>query len=73
MFNYNHLYYFYITAKLKGVTVAALQLNTSQPSLSSQIKNLETALKRKLFRKSGRNIELTEDGKRVLQLLSPNV
>jgi LysR family transcriptional activator of nhaA len=65
MFNYNHLYYFYVTAKLKGVTVAARQLNTSQPSLSSQIKNLESTLKRKLFRKRGRNIELTEDGKRV--------
>src|SRR5665213_3010217 len=65
MFNYNHLYYFYITAKLKGVTIAARQLNTSQPSLSSQIKNLEAALKRKLFRKQGRNIELTEDGQRV--------
>lgn len=65
MLNYNHLYYFYVAAKLKGVTVAARQLNTSQPSLSFQIKSLESTLKRKLFRRSGRSIELTDDGKQV--------
>src|SRR5690349_20161883 len=65
MYNYNHLYYFYVTAKLKGVTIAARELHTSQPSLSAQIKYLEGTLKRKLFRKKGRTLELTEDGKHV--------
>lgn len=65
MFNYNHLYYFYVTAKLKGVTIAARQLRTSQPSLSAQIKNLESTLGRKLFQKSGRSIELTQDGQNI--------
>ena len=65
MFNFNHLYYFYVTAKLGGVTAAAKQLNTSQPSLSAQIKSLESAMNKSLFRKSGRNIELTNEGHEV--------
>lgn len=63
IYNYNHLYYFYITAKLKGVTIAAKHLNTSQSSLSTQIKTLEHTLKRPLFKKSGRKIELTDFGR----------
>jgi LysR family transcriptional regulator, transcriptional activator of nhaA len=63
--NYNHLYYFYVSAKLSGVTAAARQLHTSQPSMSAQIKNLELALDKKLFRKNGRQMELTDDGQQV--------
>lgn len=62
MYNYNHLYYFYIAAKSEGITKAAEYLNTSQPSLSAQIKTLEAQLKRKLFVKRGRKLFLTEDG-----------
>jgi LysR family transcriptional regulator, transcriptional activator of nhaA len=63
--NYNHLFYFYVTAKLNGVTIAAKHLNTSQSSLSTQIKTLEAALNRELFKKAGRRIELTESGKEL--------
>lgn len=63
--NYNHLFYFYITAKLNGVTLAAKHLNTSQSSLSVQIKTLEGALNKSLFKKSGRKLELTDTGKEV--------
>jgi LysR family transcriptional activator of nhaA len=62
MYNYNHLYYFYTTAKSGGVTTAAKHLRISQPSLSGQLKVLEGALGTKLFRKVGRNIELTPEG-----------
>jgi LysR family transcriptional regulator, transcriptional activator of nhaA len=65
IYNYNHLFYFYVTAKLNGVTVAAKHLNTSQSSLSSQIKTLEAVIKRKLFKKVGRKIELTDSGKEI--------
>jgi len=65
MHNFNHLYYFFIIAKLKSVTSAARFLNTSQPSLSSQIKTLEMNLKRKLFIKKGRYLELTTEGQKV--------
>ena len=62
MYNFNHLYYFYITAKSGGVTAAAAHLRISQPSLSSQLKVLERALDVKLFQKVGRNNELTQAG-----------
>ncbi len=62
MYNYNHLYYFYITAKSGGVTAAAKHLRISQPSLSSQLKVLEDVLEIKLFQKVGRVNELTRAG-----------
>ena len=62
MYNYNHLYYFYITAKSGGVSVAAKHLRISQPSLSSQLKVLEGSLDVRLFKKVGRNNQLTEAG-----------
>lgn len=65
MYNYNHLYYFYITAKAGGVTSASTHLRISQPSLSSQLKVLEQSLDLKLFQKAGRSIELTNSGTEV--------
>lgn len=62
MYNYNHLYYFYVTARSGGVMAAAKQLRISQPSLSSQLKVLEEALDTKLFQKVGRKNELTRAG-----------
>jgi len=62
MYNFNHLYYFYITAKSGGVTAASKHLRLSQPSLSSQLKVLESALNQRLFQKVGRKNELTETG-----------
>ena len=61
-FNYNHLYYFYITAKLNGVSAAARHLHTSQSSLSTQLKVLEGHVGRKLLQRSGRKLKLTHDG-----------
>lgn len=65
MFNYNHLYYFYVTARLGGVSNAAKYLHISQPSLSSQIKVLESTIDQKLFEKRGRNLHLTPEGERT--------
>lgn len=65
MYNYNHLYYFYVTAKAGGVTSASSHLRISQPSLSSQLKVLEQSLDLKLFQKAGRTIELTNSGTEV--------
>lgn len=62
MYNFNHFYYFYITAKSGGVSTAANHLRISQPSLSSQIRILENSLNVKLFRRVGRNNHLTPDG-----------
>ncbi len=62
MYNFNHLYYFYMTAKSGGVNAAAKHLRISQPSLSSQIKVLERSLDVRLFQKVGRNNQLTQAG-----------
>ena len=62
MYNYNHRYYFYVTAKSGGVNAAAKHLRISQPSLSSQLKVLERSLDLRLFQKVGRNNQLTSAG-----------
>ncbi len=62
MFNFNHLYYFYVTAKSGGVNAAAKHLHISQPSLSSQLKVLERTLDVRLFQKVGRTNKLTPAG-----------
>ncbi len=64
--NFKHLYYFWVTAKAGGVVRAGEQLHTTPQTLSGQIKLLEDRIGRKLFRKSGRSLELTEDGHLVL-------
>lgn len=64
--NFKHLYYFWVTAKAGGIMRAGEQLHTTPQTLSGQIKLLEDWLGRKLFRKSGRQLELTEDGRLAL-------
>lgn len=67
MFNFNHLYYFYVAAHFGGVSKASKIVKVSQPSLTKQIKVLEGTLNRALFRKVGRNMELTAEGESVYQ------
>jgi LysR family transcriptional activator of nhaA len=64
--NYKHLYYFWVTAKAGGVVRAGEQLHTTPQTLSGQIKLLEDWLGRRLFKKSGRNLELTDHGRLAL-------
>jgi LysR family transcriptional regulator, transcriptional activator of nhaA len=64
--NFKHLHYFWVVAKAGGVVKAGQQLHTSPQTLSEQIKLLEERLGRKLFRKSGRQLELTDDGRVAL-------
>lgn len=64
--NYKHLLYFWVTAKAGGVMRAGEQLHTTPQTLSGQIKLLEDWLGRRLFKKAGRNLELTEDGRLAL-------
>ena len=60
--NFKHLHYFWVAAKAGGILRAGEQLHTTPQTLSGQIKLLEERLGRKLFRKSGRNLELTDEG-----------
>ncbi len=65
--NFKHLHYFWVTAKAGGVVKAGEQLHITPQTLSGQIKLLEERLGRKLFRKSGRMLELTDDGRVALR------
>lgn len=65
--NFKHLHYFWVAAKAGGVVRAGEQLHTTPQTLSGQIKLLEDRLGRRLFRKSGRNLELTDDGRVALR------
>ena len=65
--NFKHLHYFWVTAKAGGVVKASEQLHLTPQTLSGQIKLLEERLGRKLLRKAGRNVELTDDGRVALR------
>jgi LysR family transcriptional regulator, transcriptional activator of nhaA len=65
--NFKHLHYFWVAAKAGGVVRAGEQLHTTPQTLSAQIKLLEDRLGRRLFRKSGRQLELTDDGRVALR------
>lgn len=64
--NFKHLHYFRVAAHAGGIVRAGEQLHISPQTLSGQIKLLEEALDKKLFRKNGRTIELTDAGRLAL-------
>lgn len=68
------LRYFLETAREGNMTRAAERLHVTQPTLSKQIKELETELGKKLFIRGNFNVTLTEEGmflrKRAEDLLS---
>ena len=64
--NFKHLKYFWTVAKAGGVVRAGEQLHTTPQTLSGQIKQLEQWLGHDLFRKRGRGLELTSEGRVAL-------
>ena len=64
--NFRHLQYFWATAHAGGIVKAGEQLHTTPQTLSGQIKLLEDRFGRRLFRKAGRRLELTDDGRIAL-------
>ena len=58
------LQYFVEIARQESVKEASKRLFVSQPSLSQSVRRLETELGVSLFRHEGRNIRLTEQGRR---------
>jgi LysR family transcriptional activator of nhaA len=61
--NYNHLYYFWVVAREGGVVRASEELMVSQPTISTQLRDLERALGHRLFERAGRGLALTEVGR----------
>ncbi len=60
--NYHHLRYFWAVAREGSLRAAAEHLHVSQPSICTQVQQLEAALGEELFRPRGRSLELTEFG-----------
>jgi len=65
--NFNHLRYFWVVAKAGGVMRAGEQLHITPQTLSGQIKQFEDWIGHKLFRKNGRRLELTQQGRVALE------
>jgi len=63
--NYHHLRYFWTVAKEGSLARAAETLHVSQPAISEQIRELESAFGEKLFQREGRNNKLTAAGRLV--------
>ncbi|KAB2440831.1 LysR family transcriptional regulator [Bacillus luti] len=61
------LRYFISVANEESISAAAKQLHLSQPTLSRQLKDLETELDTALFIRGNRKISLTEQGKYLLK------
>ncbi len=57
------LRYFLAVAETLNFTAAAKQLGIAQPSLTSQIKQLELEVGQPLFKRTSRKVELTEAGR----------
>ena len=64
--NYKHLHYFWVVAKAGSIARASEQLHLTPQTISSQLSLFESVQGEQLFKKGGRNLELTEAGRLVL-------
>ena len=64
--NYHHLFYFRIIATEGSIARAAEKLHIGQPTLSTQLKQLEDMIGKALFERRNRRLILTETGKAAL-------
>lgn len=60
---------FYMVARLGSITLAAKKLGLSQPTVTTQIRNLESHYGVELFYRGGRRLALSEDGVRLLPMV----
>src|SRR5512140_3071160 len=65
--NYHHLLYFWTVAREGSIARASQELRLAQPTISNQLKTLETSLGVKLFERQGRRLVLTDVGRTVLR------
>ncbi len=64
--NFKHLRYFWIVAKTGSIARAAQQLHVTPQTISGQLSEFAESLGVELFRRSGRNLELSDTGRRIL-------
>ena len=67
MINFNQLRAFYQAARHENFTAAAKKLYITQPAVTAQMKLLEDHCNLKLFKKRGRRVYLTDEGKILYQ------
>lgn len=65
--NYHHLLYFWTVVREGSVVKAADVLRLSQPTVSSQVRALETSLGQRLFTRVGRRLVPTDAGQVVFR------
>ena len=62
VFNYRHLYYFWVVAKEGGMARAAERLDMAVQTVSTQVRELERSLGYALLKPAGRGVVLTDAG-----------
>ena len=67
MINFNQLRVFYKAAKNLNFTAAANELFITQPAVTFQVKSFEEYCELKLFKKRGRRVYLTDEGKSLFE------
>lgn len=65
--NYHHLLYFWTVARAGSIARASAELRLAQPTISNQLKTLESTLGVKLLERQGRKLVLTDVGRTVLR------
>jgi LysR family transcriptional activator of nhaA len=63
--NFKHLFYFHVVAEEGSLTKAAKRLSLTEPSISEQIKKLESVFGRRLFDRTHAGLRLNEAGNTV--------
>lgn len=61
--NYHHLLYFWTVARAGSIARASEELRLAQPTISNQLKTLESTLGVKLLERQGRRLVLTDVGR----------
>lgn len=67
MLNFNHLYYFHVTATEGSIKAAADKLGVTQPTVSEQLRMLERALAVELFDRTPSGLKLTQAGRQAYE------
>jgi DNA-binding transcriptional LysR family regulator len=65
--NFNQLRVFYHAARCENYTLASKELCITQPAVTAQVKLFEDHCNLKLFKKKGRNIYLTDEGRALFE------
>jgi len=60
---------FYLVARLGSITLAAKKLGLSQPTVTTQIRHLESQYAVELFYRGGRRLSVSEEGARLLPMV----